>query len=117
MSLTPGALSMPDDTSTPRAPVTAIASATFWGSSPPDSSHGRRGAKPCGKAPVEGDAVAARQDGGLRRLGVDQQAVDKGLVSGRGREILARGDADRLHRLAAVGRRDGADPLRALPAM
>ena len=45
MSLTPGALSTPEETSTPRAPVSAIAAATVSGSSPPDRSQGRRGAK------------------------------------------------------------------------
>src|SRR5208283_4096643 len=45
-SLTPGARSTPEETSTPRAPERAIASPTLSASSPPDSSHGILGAKP-----------------------------------------------------------------------
>src|SRR5258708_21618906 len=42
-SLTPGALSTPEETSTPGAPLSAMAAATLSGSSPPDKSHGTDG--------------------------------------------------------------------------
>src|SRR5579885_704724 len=45
-SLTPGALSTPEETSTPRAPVIAIASTTLPGLRPPDSIHGTPASTP-----------------------------------------------------------------------
>ena len=99
MSLTPGALSTPEETSTPASPDSAIASPTLSASSPPDSSHGLRGWKSCGEPPVERHAVAAGQRRALRRLGVDQQRVG-GMPCRRRRlrEIRGLGDADRLDR-------------------
>ena len=41
-SLTPGAVSTPEDTSTMCAPVTATASPRFWARRPPDRIHGLR---------------------------------------------------------------------------
>src|SRR5690348_10154582 len=48
-SLSPGARSTPEETSTPRAPVIAIASMTLPAFSPPDSIHGTPGSTPRSK--------------------------------------------------------------------
>src|SRR6185312_3995351 len=45
-SLIPGARSTPEETSTPRAPVMAMASVTLPASRPPDSIHGTPGSTP-----------------------------------------------------------------------
>ncbi len=105
-SLTPGALSTPDDTSTAGARVMRSASPTLWGPSPPESMKGTGRSSAARSVPVEGDAVAARQDGALGRLGVEQDLVGDGRV-GRRRpsRSAAVGDAQRLdHRPAEDGR-------------
>jgi len=48
-SFTPGADSTPEETSTRVAPVIRAASATFVGSSPPESAQGKGWRTPCNK--------------------------------------------------------------------
>jgi hypothetical protein len=62
-SLTPGALSTPEETSTCRAPVRRTASATFPAVRPPASIHGTSQRAPGDQPPVEGKTVAARKVG------------------------------------------------------
>ena len=64
------------------------------------------------QAPVERTAVAARQRRVLGRLGVDQQEIGDARVRLGGGEVLARRDADRLHRRAGAELADLLDPRR-----
>ncbi len=79
MSLIPGARSTPEETSTPRAPVSAIAAATLSGSRPPERSQGRAARNPAPSPSRRADRcrLAGRV---FRRLGVDQQQVRNVLV-------------------------------------
>ena len=116
-SLTPGARSTPDETSTPRAPDSAIASPTLSGVEPARQQPRDFWREIARQAPVERPAVAARQHGVLRRLGVDQQPVGDALVVARAGEVRRLGDADRLHRRQAEGLLDRRHALRRLAAM
>ena len=117
MSLTPGALSTPEETSTPRVRESAIASATLSAIQPARQQPGLARMKIPREAPVERHAVAAGQDRALRRLGVDQQRVGGVLIFVGLGEIRGVGDADRLDRGDAELALDFRDALRALAPM
>ena len=117
MSLTPGARSTPEETSTPRAPVSAIAAGDGVGVETAGKKPGAARREIPRQAPVEGQTVAAWQRRVFRRLGVDQQQVGNALVGLGGGEVLARRDADRLHRRAGAKLADPLDPRRAFASM
>ena len=109
--LTPGAVSTPEETSTPDAPVTRSASATLPGRRPPDSSHGTSRSRPAAIDQSNGRAEAARPGGARRRLGVEQDRVgDRGVDTNSG-QIGACSDAHRFHHLPAECLPDGRDAL------
>ena len=94
-SLTPGARSTPDDTSTPGAPVSRRAAATRFGAQAAGEQPGRARPHPAQQGPVERFTVAAGQRGAGRRAGVEQQVVGHRLEGGDGAEVGARGEGAR----------------------
>ena len=117
-SFTPGALSTPEETSTPGARVMRSASATFSGIRPPDSMNGIVGSRSVEQVPVERLAEAAgprspraaawrRTAGGRRvrdRAGSRRDrrfaSIASAFITGRPKRCLDRADA--LRRLLAV---------------
>ena len=69
------------------------------------------GSKALEQPPVEGGAVAAGENGALRRLGVEQQPVGDTDIAGGGGEVGRFAYADRLHDLPAEALPDRRDPL------
>ena len=88
-SLTPGADSTPEETSTPPARVIRSASATLSAVSPPDTMNGSVRSRSRSRVPVEGGAEPARTGRALRRAGVEQDAVGDRRVVRQRREIVA----------------------------
>ena len=97
MFFIPGRVSTPEETSTAAEPEIRTASGSSAAFRPPDSIHGAAPLRADKQAPVEGEAVAARQGvGPARRLGVEQQQVGDILVAaGRG-DVLGTGERYRL---------------------
>ena len=84
-SLSPGARSTPDDTSTPGARVIRMASADIAGVEPAGQHERHAGIKVLQQVPVERLAETARPGRLARRPGVEQQAVGDLGISARSR--------------------------------
>jgi hypothetical protein len=83
--LMPGAVSTPDDTSTPGASAARMARPTFSGVMPPASSQGRAKVRP--RSNCQSKARRARRAQRVwRRLGIEQQHVGDAFERGNLRE-------------------------------
>ncbi len=102
----PGALSTPDETSTCRAPVRRIASATFCRGKP-TGQHPRHRPSPSGdEPPVEGQPVPAGQVRPLRRFRIHENLIGHTRIDIERRKIIRIRHAHRLHDRQAETRPD-----------
>ena len=92
----PGAVSTPDDTSTPGAPLHAIARATLSAFKPPASSHGFEKLRPRSNCQSNAAPCPPGTRGARGRLGIEQQHVAHRLVARGIREIGSFRDRDRF---------------------
>ncbi len=110
-SFTPGALSTPDDTSTCRAPVSRIASATFSGVSPPASIQGRSQWRRASSRQSKASPLPPGRSapfGGLASIRI--WSATRRIVEERGQIALV-GHAHRLHHRQAIARPDLGHPV------
>ena len=117
MSLTPGRLSTPEDTSSPGAPVSRSAATTLSGVRPTGEQPRVAGFHPLQKRPVEGLAVATGPVGARWRAGIEQQVVGHGIVGRDHAEIGAGPQPERADHRQPEGAAHGGDTGRCLDTM
>ena len=116
-SLTPGADSTPEDTSTCFAPVRAIASATLSGVSPPASSHGLGQRRAEISRQSKDTPFAPRQNRVFRRLCIDENLIGHLGIEIERRNILLIGHTDRLDHRQSAARAHVPYPFRGFAAV